>query len=221
MESIDLSAAKAMGIKVVNTPDGPTLAVAELTIGLILDILRKISMMDRGIRSYGWRKEMGRLLSGKSVGIIGYGRIGRAVGKLAASFGCGVSFCDPKVDAAGDGARKLTLAEILRGSDIVTLHVPGSDRILGATEIAMMKSGSYLVNASRGGTVDEAALLDSLKSEHVAGAALDVFEREPYKGELSKLENVVLTPHIGSYAAESRIGMETDAVRNLIKELEA
>ncbi len=219
LENVDLKVAQKLGIKVFNTPDGPTLAVAELTIGLILDLLRKVGQMERTIRAGGWNKLMGNALYGKKVGVIGFGRIGRKVALLLKAFGCEVFYADPKVEDSVLGFKRMNLIDLLKSADIVTLHVSGSDRIIGESEFAFMKRGSWLVNVSRGETIDEGALLRKLTDSSLGGAALDVFQKEPYIGPLTKLENVILTPHIGSYALESRIEMENQSVRNLIEGL--
>ncbi len=219
MENIDLDAAKELGIKVLNTPSGPTAAVAELTVALMLDLLRKISAMDREMRSGIWNKRMGNLLSGKRVGIIGFGRIGRKVSGLLSPFGCEILYTDPVVKDIFKGIERVPLGELLKSSDIVSIHVSSNDRILGEKELKRMKKGALLVNVSRGETIDEDALYRALKKKHLGGAAIDVFNAEPYRGPLLKLANVILTPHIGSYALECRIGMETEAVKNLLKSL--
>jgi len=222
MDNVDLIAAEKKGIKVCNTPDGPTLAVAELTVGLILNLLRRVNEMDVLLRAGKWTKIMGNLLSGKKVGIIGFGRIGQKTAHLLTGLGVGeISYYDV-ADKPCEGAKRKSLEELLKDADIVTLHVPslGNNKpLLGEKEFSLMKKGSWIVNVSRGGVVDEAALYGSLKNGHLSGAAVDVFENEPYSGPLKELNNVVLTPHIGSYAAEARIKMETNAVRNLLNVL--
>lgn len=225
MDNVDLEAATQLNIKVFNTPFGPTLAVAELTVGLILDLLRKTTLMDREMRAGVWKKRMGNLLNGKRVGIIGFGRIGQKTGKLLKGFGCEISYYDAAiVDFNIKGLKnlrikRLELDDLLLESDIVTIHVSGKYEkpLLGAREIEMMKKGAWLVNVARGGVVDEGALFNSLKDGRLAGAALDVFEKEPYNGPLKELDNVILTPHIGSYAKEARVEMEMQAAKNLIK----
>lgn len=219
LENVDLDAAEKAGIKVFNTPDAPTRAVAELTIGLMLDILRKTSRMDSAIRSGRWEKLMGNLLYGKKVGIIGFGRIGRAVAGLLKAFDCEIAYADPFVDDGLLGLRRLSKHELLCWAEIVSIHVASKERIMSRGDIEMMKRGGWIINVSRGEAVDEVALYDSLKSGDLCGAAIDVFEQEPYKGPLAHLDNVVLTPHIGSYAKEARTRMELEAVNNLIKGL--
>ena len=219
IESIDLDAAKELGIRVLNTPFGPTTAVAELTVALMLDLLRNISAMDREIRSRKWNKQMGNLLSGKRVGIIGFGRIGQKVSKLLKPFGCKILYNDPAVKSVFPGIERAKLGELLKSSEVVSIHVSSNDEILGEKELRRMKKGALLVNIARGKVINEDALYRALKDGHLGGAAIDVFKTEPYRGPLRKLTNVVLTPHIGSYAAECRIGMEIEAVKNLIKSL--
>lgn len=223
MENVDLSAARELNIKVDNTPSGPTLAVAELTVGLILDLLRRSTRMDREMRACIWKKRMGNLLSGKKVGIIGFGRIGRKTAELLSAFGCEISYYDT-ADVAGcvsTKIKKLDLVELLRTSDIITIHVSGKYEtpLIGQAEFNRMKEGAWIINVARGGVVDEEALCDALKKGRLAGAALDVFCKEPYDGSLRELENVILTPHIGSYAREARIEMEMEAAQKLIEGL--
>lgn len=219
MDSVDLDAAKELKIKVTNTPDAPTIPVAELTVGMILSLLRRIHISDSGVRQKEWVRPMGNLLNGKTVGIVGCGRIGSHVAKLLSGFDCKVLGYDPvPVDS-----KLLSIVELdflLKASDIVTLHMPySSDNhyFINKDKMRIMKKGAFLINAGRGGLVDESALLDVLDSGSLAGAALDSFEQEPYKGPLSECDNVLLTAHIGSYAVEGRIMMERQAVDNLLK----
>lgn len=221
MDSIDLEAAKRLGIKVVNTPEGPTIAVAELTIGLIINLLRKVSLMDRDLKNGVWKKHMGNLLGGKKVGIIGFGRIGRKVAELLMPFGVETAYCDICEQSCSPACSKKEMVDLLAWADIITLHCSAPERmpLMGKQELENMKQGSWIVNASRGGLIDEEALYSFLRQGHIAGAALDVFDKEPYSGPLTELDNVILTPHIGSYAKESRIEMEMQAVKNLLHEL--
>ncbi|UCB56998.1 MAG: phosphoglycerate dehydrogenase [Candidatus Omnitrophota bacterium] len=221
IDNVDLEAAEGAGIKVYNTADAPTVAVAELTIGLILGLLRKIPIMHREISNGLWKKRTGNLLSGKQVGIVGFGRIGRKVAGLLKEMRANVFYTDPFIIEKGEFA-KVKFKELLKKSDIISLHLSYSQEnrnLLGREEFSLMKQGAFLINASRGGIVDEDALYLALKEGRLAGAALDVFEEEPYKGRLKELDNVILTPHIGSYAKESRIEMEMRAVHNLLEGL--
>ncbi|MDR1043812.1 MAG: hydroxyacid dehydrogenase [Candidatus Adiutrix sp.] len=219
LDSVDLKAAAAKGVAVLNTPDGPSPAVAELTLALALDLARRISLHDRNLRNGAWRKRLGRLLAGQQVAVIGYGRIGRRVAGLFRALGCRVAVCDPYADSGELPNRPL--AELLPCSDGLTLHCapPPGGPLLGRAELALMKPGAWLINAARGGLVDEEALAEALAEGRLSGAALDVFEREPYQGPLTGLDTALLTPHIGSYAREARIGMEREAAENLLRGL--
>jgi len=220
MENIDLDAAKKLGIKVMNTPSAPTIAVAELTVALMLNLLRKISAMDRGVRGGKWNKQMGNLLFRKRIGIIGFGRIGQKVSELLRFFNCEISYTDVVIKkGVSSDVKHVEIGELLRDSDIISIHVSSNDKIIGERELKQMKNGALLINVARGKVIDEDALCRALKDGHIGGAALDVFSVEPYTGQLSKLENMILTPHIGSYALESRVGMEMEAVKNLLKSL--
>lgn len=220
LDSIDLDVAKKRGIQVFSTPYGPTVAVAELTVALILSLLRHIPWMDREMRQRKWQKRMGYLLQGKNVGIIGFGKIGQKVAELLIGLGAQIAYCDPAVDEIKPGCLRMSLDELLAWSDIVTLHASGKEPLLGHEELRKMRKGSWLVNCARGGLVDENVLYQLLKEGHLSGAALDVFEKEPYEGPLSELDNVILTSHVGSYAVESRVEMEVEAVKNLLQGLE-
>ena len=218
-DNVDRDSANEFGIQVFRTTGVLDQAVAELTIGLMLSALRKVPMQDREIRKGIWQKHMGGLLQGKSVGIIGFGAIGRRVGELVKAFDAKIFFYDP-VPKEVTWAEASTLPELLYKSDIITIHASGLDLILGEKEInALCKKGVIIVNMARGGLVDEKALFNALQSGQVGFACLDVFDQEPYSGPLTKLENVILTPHVGSYAREARIDMEEMAVANLLKGL--
>lgn len=222
LDNIDLEEAKCLGIKVFNTPSGPTQAVAELTIGLMLGLLRKITLADSQLKNGIWQKPMGNLLQNKKVGIIGFGRIGQRVAKLLEAFGTEIVYYDINQIKSEINYPSMRLEELLAWSDIITIHCScdkGSESIIGEAELKLMKPGAWLVNTSRGGVVDEEALFCALKEGRLSGAALDVFEEEPYGGKLKQLENVILTPHLGSYAREARVSMEIEAAQNLLKGL--
>lgn len=218
MDNVDAGAAATHGIVLRNTPDGPTLAVAELVLGYALDLLRRITQMDRDLRMGVWKKRMGNTLRGKKLGIIGFGRIGQAVAALFAPCGVDLAFTDPRVQS--ESCRSMPLHDLLAWAEIVTLHCSkpaGQGYLIGASELERLRPGGWIINAARGGVLDEDALCDALQAGHLAGAAVDVFGQEPYHGPLVGLANVILTPHIGSYAVESRIQMEIDTIRNLIE----
>jgi D-3-phosphoglycerate dehydrogenase len=226
MDGIDLAAAEALGIQVYNTPDTHVEAVAELTLAGILDVFRHVSQAERNVREGKWRKPMGRLLHGKVVGIIGLGRVGKALVKLLYPFDVTILAYDPYQDAAFAEQYQIQyqdLEAILPQADVVSLHLPYSKdrhRFFDGRLLSLMKPDAILVNCARGGLVDEAALLAQLQAGKLAGAYLDTFEKEPYDGPLITAENVLLTPHIGSYAAECRLRMEAEAVENLLSYFE-
>jgi D-3-phosphoglycerate dehydrogenase len=225
MQNIDLDAARERNIAVRNTPDGPTRAVAELTLGLALALVRHIPLADRNLHMGQWKKVSGNLLLGKRVGIVGLGRIGRAVAELFLGIGCDVCGTDPMPDTAWLQAHPVALVELqelLRQSDLVTLHLSLDTKlkpVLRSEELALMKPTAWLLNLSRGEAIDEDALYQALKTGRLAGAALDVFITEPYHGPLIELENVILSPHLGSYAIEAKLRMEIQSVQNLLEAL--
>ena len=220
LDSVDLGEAAKLGIKVLNTPDAPTSAVAELTLGHILGLLRNIAKSDRQIRDNKWQGQMGSLLETKTVGVVGFGRIGQRVAKLVASFGAKVIVSDPYTDTTE--YENCALDELCQRVDVLTLHLPYVEKthnLIGSRQFQLMKKGSFVINVSRGGLIDEIALLQALESDHIAGAALDCFEQEPYFGPLSKLECVQMTAHMGTYARETRDQMEREASLLLVNAL--
>lgn len=219
MSNVDLEAARELGIAVYSTPDAPTTAVAELTLGALLSLLRDIPAKDRAVREGRWDKKPGAQLEGRTVAVVGLGRIGRRVARLLDAFGARVVGVDPFCAAPPEGVELMDLDQALPVADVVALHSSGAGLLLGADRLAAMKEGAYLLNAGRGELVDEAALLAALESGHLAGAWLDVFGREPYSGPLTGCERVLLTPHIGSYTVEGRIHMEQEAAENLVRGL--
>jgi len=222
-DNIDMNAADEFGIRIFNTPDAHVNAVAELTLAGILDLLRSVSYADRIIRQKGWEKPMGKLLREKTVGIIGMGRVGKALAILLQPFKNTIFTYDVYEDkkfAEQYGICYSTLNDLLMKSDIVTLHMPYHDsfyHFLDRSRLASVKKGAFVVNCGRGGLIDEQALYEFLKEHRIGGAYIDTFEKEPYQGPLIELPNVILTPHIGSYAAECRTAMEIQAVENLLQ----
>ena len=210
IDGIDLEAAKELGIAVENTPDAPTAAVAELTLGAMLSLLRQIPQMNQDLHVQTWGKKTGIQLSGKTVLIIGFGRIGKYLAKLLEPFQVKLLAVDPVLPG-------ISLSGALPQADIISIHASGSRQILGKDEFLMMKDGVYILNVARGGAVDESALIEAIKTGKVAGAWLDVFSEEPYKGPLAEFPQVILTPHIGSHTKECRTCMEIEAADNLLK----
>lgn len=226
MDNVDLEYAKQKGIIVVNTPDGPTRGVAELTLAMTLSLLRRIPQADAALHQRKWKKQIGNLFLDKKVGIIGLGRIGKSVAELFRGLKNPVIGYDPFANEAWakeNGVELASFEEVLKQADILTLHVPGNkdkSPVIGEAELTMMKDGSFLINIARGGVVDETALYDALKKGKLAGAAIDVYTKEPYHGPLCDLDNIIMTPHLGSYAKEGKLQMEIDAVKNFIKAVE-
>ncbi|MBF0594194.1 MAG: hydroxyacid dehydrogenase [Candidatus Omnitrophica bacterium] len=220
ISNVDLEAAARHDIKVFSTPDAPTSAVAELTIGMMICLLRKTSLMNQLMHEGCWEKMIGGQLEGKTVVVIGYGRIGRRVSGLLEAFRANVVCVDPLVKPDTlSGVKCLPLTEALSVADIVTVHVSGESEVIGLRELALMPKGVLLLNASRGGVINEEALISALDQQHVSGAWLDTFVEEPYNGRLVKFKQVLLTPHAGSLTFECRRNMEMAAVNNLLSGL--
>lgn len=219
MSNVDIDAAKELGIQVFSTPFGPTNAVAELTVGCLLSLIRHIPQMDRSMHHEKWDKKIGMELSGKKVAIIGFGRIGQLVATLLSVFGTEILAVDPIYPSHTNETSHMTLEKALETADIITLHANSTERIIGSSEFEMMKTGVFILNASRGHLIDEDALMNALDSGKVAGAWIDTFINEPYDGPLCTYPQVMLTPHIGSYTYECRRSMERAAAQNLIRGL--
>jgi D-3-phosphoglycerate dehydrogenase / 2-oxoglutarate reductase len=229
VDNINLEAAKAKGVTVVNSPLATTIAVAELTLGLMLSLIRDIPRADTGLKEGNWlKKELrGVELYGKTLGVIGFGRIGSAVAERAKAFGMKVIAADPNLEDADVRARGgdcVSLYELFSMADFITLHVPltsDTKNILGEGAFEKMKPGVRIICAARGGVIDEAALLKALNSGKVAGAALDVFTNEPPgKTELTSHPKVVGTPHIGAETAEAQLRAAVDISSEVIAALE-
>ena len=232
LDNIDVACAKERGIPVVNTPRASSVSVAELAIGLIFAVARKIPAADASVKAGKWEKKKfaGTELYGKRLGIIGIGRIGQEMAVRALGLGMRVttcartSRCAPLVQAPLMDT--CDLETTLRESDIISLHLPKtkeSTHLIGEKQFAMMKKGVIIINCARGGVVDEAALYEALQSGKVRGAALDVFEVEPPAPDnpLLKLENVVATPHIGASTAEGQFRVGTEIAALVVEKLTA
>ena len=230
INNIDARTASELGVIVTNTPDVLTESTADLTWALVLGIMRRVTEGDRLVRRGGWKAWafdvlLGTELRGKQLGIVGFGRIGRAVATRAAAFGVRVAYHArnpqaPTVALAGIEAEPMPLDRLLATSDIVSLHcplTPETRHLIDQTALARMKRSAYLINASRGPVVDEAALAWALKNRLIAGAGLDVYENEPaVLPDLMTLENVLLCPHLGSATSETRTAMADLAARNIV-----
>ncbi|KAB8196151.1 phosphoglycerate dehydrogenase [Lysobacter maris] len=226
VDTIDVDAATARGIAVMNAPDGNTLAAAEHAISLLFALARHIPRADAGMKAGEWPKAglTGFELEGKKLGVIGLGRIGGTVARKAAGIGMEVAAHDPflPAGAAAKGSVPLkSLDELLAWADIVTLHIPrtkDTTHLLSEARMRSMKKGAYLINAARGGLVDEAALLALLDEGHLAGAALDTFATEPLQAEspLRAHPRLILTPHLGASTSEAQQAVSTILARQII-----
>ncbi|SEL35262.1 phosphoglycerate dehydrogenase [Nitrosovibrio tenuis] len=222
LDNVDLAAAKRYGITVLNTPEAPAQAVAELTLGLILTALRQICQTDRLLREGQWPRTQGRLLAAQQVGIIGLGRVGRRVAHLCQAFGAEVVAHDSYVEQSPQGVKLVSLEELLVKADIVSLHLTydaHTHHLLNKEAFARMKRGAVVINTARGGLIDETSLAEALLSGQLDAAALDVFEQEPYRGPLLQCDKAILTSHVGSLAKEARQRMELEAAENLLQGL--
>jgi glyoxylate reductase len=215
LNHIELPATSRRGITVTNTPDVVTEATADLAMALLLAAARRVCEGDRLIRAGGWREAapeflLGREVTGKTIGIVGFGRIGQAVARRAAGFGLRILYASPR-EAGFPGATRMDLDALLATSDFVSLHCPLTDAtrdLISRERIARMKPGAILVNTSRGPVVDEEAVAEALEDGRLFAAGLDVFRNEPQVSErLRRAENAVLTPHLGSGTRETRNAM--------------
>lgn len=227
-DNIDLAAATLRQIVVLNTPQAPSVSVAELALGLLLALARRIPQADAAVKAGMWPKQEfadGIELAGRTLGIVGVGRIGGALGRRAAALGMAVVGTDTTRAPAGrfDGLELVSLAALLPRADFVSIHVPPSAdgcAVIGAAEIARMKDGVLLINCARGGVVDEAALLAALDSGKVGGAALDVFAEEPPRNlRLARHPQVVCTPHLGASTREAQVRTGMEVAELLLKRL--
>ncbi|MBI2870178.1 MAG: phosphoglycerate dehydrogenase [Candidatus Omnitrophica bacterium] len=220
-DAIDLEACRRLGIEVRTTPEETVTPVAEMTVAMILALARNLPLHITESNSGQWKKRMGHLLSEWTIGIVGLGRIGRAVAHLLSGFGPRIIAVDPLLQPAGCPAYvEISLwGDLLRQADCVSLHVsrrPEEGPLLGPNEFREMKKGACLVNTARGFLIDEHALEESLRTGHIAGAALDVFASEPYQGPLSKHPNCILTPHVSTLTKSSRMAMELKAAQHVV-----
>lgn len=223
MSNIDIQAAKELGIIVKSTPLAPVTAVAELTIGCLISLIRKVSIMDANLHNRVWSKQLGRQLKDMNVAIIGFGNIGRRVGQLLSAFGSTVFAVDPIYSHSNRDVDNniifMDLDSAIKKADVITLHCSGEKTVLGEHEFSLMRKGVFILNVARGELIDELALAKALDNKIVNGAWIDTFKVEPYDGILCKYEQVILTPHIGSFTLECRREMEMEAVENLIDAL--
>jgi D-3-phosphoglycerate dehydrogenase len=221
MDNVDSQAARELGIAVSNTPDPPAIAVAELTLSALLSLARQLGPSNNALHRGEWKKIIGKGLVGAQVLIVGYGRIGRRVAHLLRAFGAEILVHDPFLEegSLNVGENVISLEEGLAVAEVISLHASGKETILGPEEFARMREGVVLLNSARGELVDEDALVAALSTGKVAGAWFDAFWKEPYQGPLASFDQVLLTPHVGTYTEQCRLEMESQAARNLLKDL--
>jgi len=224
LDGIDLSAAEKRGPRISYTPDAPAPAVAELTIGLMLTLLRQIHVANTQMHNGIWHRHFGRRIPEVTIGIIGVGRIGGRVLRRLAAFGTPRILVND-INPLPNVADKLKLEwvdkeTIYREADVISLHIPLSSKtsnMIGYDELKSMKADAIIINASRGGIINEQDLVDVLNEGHLSGAAIDVFEQEPYIGPLSKIERCLLTSHRGSMSVDCRVKMEIEATEEVVR----
>ena len=222
VDSVDIEAATELGVVVTNIPGANTVAVAELTIGLMFCLARQLPQHHAWTKAGRWKRRVGLELYGKTLGLMGLGQIGKEVARRAVHLGMKVVAFDPYWDerfAQELGVERLTKEQVLQEADMVSLHMPLNPETIGAIgqeELTMMKPGAMLINTARGGLIDEEALYMTLASGHLGGAALDVFSREPPTGgPLFELDNIVLSPHRGFQTVEASQTMSRVIVENV------
>ncbi len=219
LDNIDVKACEARGIKVINTPGASSNAVAELTIGIIISMLRNVQKAHLQMKGKVWDKKnlTGEEIEGKTMGIIGYGRIGTLVAQKAMALGMTIIVYDPKT-RSDKGVKFVSLDDLLKTADVISLHTilnEENKNLINTKNISRMKDGVYLVNLARGELIDETALYDACKSGKIKGAALDVYKEEPYTGKLLELDNVYLTPHLGAATKEAQIRIGIELIEKL------
>ena len=223
IDNVDVEAAKEKGISVCRTPGVNSQAVAELAIAFMLCLARQVPMLDRKTREGHWVRSVGIELHTKTLGILGLGAVGKRTARIAAGFSMNVLACDPNIDigyAQSNGIKPVDFDTLLRESDFLSLHLPlkpDTRHIMSAEAMRRMKKGAIIINTARGGLIDEAAACALIKSGHLDGLGLDVYEEEPPQNSpLFGLENVVFTPHTAAHTTEATAGMASMSVENLI-----
>ena len=227
LDNVDIEYAEKRNIKVYKTESNPALAVSELTLGIILNLLRQVNLHDRLLRKGVWQKTIGSLFSGKTLGVIGLGNIGKELIKLTIGFD--LNYLAHDINQDKDfmdrySVRYCDLDELLVESDIVSVHLNltnDTKNMINYKRLRKMKPKAILINTSRSEVINEQDLIKALDNHLIAGIGVDVFQQEPYTGPLLKYDNAICTPHIGSYAREIRVKMEMEAASNLIKGLDS
>ncbi len=223
LDGIDFDLCKKYGIRVAYTPDAPTMAVAELCVGMILDLARQVTLTDKNIKNGIWHRHMGMLLYGKTVGIFGMGRIGKSLIHLLQAFNVKFLVHDIEPDLAFGrlhNVKFVSKEELLKGSDVVSVNLPlkeDTKNYISLKDLKQMSSHAFIINTARGGIINEDDLYIALKENIMSAAAVDVFEVEPYVGKLIELDNCLLTCHMGASTIDSRTDMEVQAIEEAIR----
>jgi len=223
LDGIDFDLCKKYGIRVAYTPDAPTMAVAELCVGMILDLARKISHTNNKIKEGVWHRHMGMLLYGKTIGIFGMGRIGKSLIHLLQAFNVKFLVHDIEPDLAFGrlhNVKFVSKEELLKRSDVVSVNLPLKEdtrNYISLKDLKQMSSHAFIINTARGGIINEDDLYIALKENIISAAAVDVFEIEPYVGKLIELDNCLLTCHMGASTIDSRTDMEVQAIEEAIR----
>ena len=224
LDGIDFELCKKYGVRVAYTPDAPTMAVAELCVAMILDLARRVTYTNNNLKeSNSWNRYMGTLLYGKTVGVLGMGRIGKSLIHLLSPFNVKFKVYDIEPDLAYGrlyGVEFVSKEELLKSSDIVSVNVPLNDDTkdyIALNELKLMQKHSILINSARGGIINEDDLYVALRDGIISSAAIDVFEVEPYEGALKELDNCILTCHMGASTIDSRTDMEVQAIEEAIR----
>ncbi len=224
LDGIDFDLCVKYGVRVAYTPDAPTMAVAELCVAMILDLARKVTYTNNNLKTEGsWNRYMGTLLYGKTVGILGMGRIGKSLIHLLTSFNVKFKVYDTEPDLAFGKLYNVAFVskeKLLKSSDIVSVNIPlkeDTKDYISLTELKLMQKHAILINSARGGIINESDLYIALKENIIHSAAIDVFEVEPYCGNLKELDNCILTCHMGASTIDSRTDMEVQAIEEAIR----
>jgi D-3-phosphoglycerate dehydrogenase len=220
MSNVDQEAAAELGIRISNTPDAPTEAVAEMTLAALLCLTRNLDSSNRALHDGAWTKTIGRSIAELTVLIIGYGRIGRRVATTLHGLGARILVHDPFLAVGTEPHRQTSFPDGLAEADVISLHASGEKTLLSDREFKLVRQGVILLNSARGELVDEAALIRALDTAKVSQAWFDAFAEEPYRGPLLKYPQVLLTPHSATYTRRCRRLMETEAARNLLRDLQ-
>ena len=216
MDNVDIAAAKAHGIKVSNTPEGPTNAVAEMTLTALLNLCHNVVSANMDVHNGIWKKRLGKSISELTVFIIGYGNIGRKTASLLESLGANILVYD-KYNMEFSNC---SFEDGIRSADAISIHASGKEEIISAEMISRMKDGVIILNSARGGLINEKAVYDGLKSGKISGFWGDALWTEPYNGILKECENAILTPHMCTYTKSCRASMEMQAVKNVLRDLD-